>query len=1042
LATDGLPALRGFQPPGQDGIVDLSGQGLTVLPPWVSERTGLQEVNLTRNRLTALPPEIGQLTSLRRLWLDSNQLTALPPQIGQLTNLRELGLGRNRLTALPPDIGQLASLEELSASGNQLTALPPQIGQLTGLRELWLDGNQLTELPPEIPGITGLEVLGLDGNQLTVLPPQIGQLTNLRVLSLDGNQLTVLPPQIGQLTNLRVLSLDGNQLTVLPPQIGQLTNLQVLSLDGNQLTVLPPQIGQLGNLKVLGLEENRLTTLPHQLADLVIGDLQLGHAGNPLREPFPELIEQSKEAFATYLRSLDGALPQYEAKVLLVGEGNVGKTSLVAALLNAPFVDGRSTTHGIEIQLLTMRHPDLDVDMIIRAWDFGGQDVYRITHQFFFSRRALYLVVWNPREGHEQNEVDRWLRRIRLRVSQDARALIVATHCDERRPELDYLQLRKSNPELLADRYEVDNKSGHGISELRTGIAAEAARLPQMGQLISSRWIAARDEILACSRTEPLMHRERFTEICQRHRVDDGEIITLSDLMHELGQIVYYASDEGLRDYVILNPEWLAKAISYVLEDNSTRQAGGILDHARLAVIWQDQPGGPAYPARYHPYFLRLMEKFDISYRLEDGNHSLIAQLVPYERPDLPWDARGPLPGGFRSLTLVYQFTEQAPGLIAWLTVRQQHASTGKHWRSGVFLRHPMSAYSSEALIELQTPDLLTLDVRAPSPDHFFHVLDDSIEELIRRRWPNLVYSRFVPCPKPATDGLRCAGRFPLEYLQGARQDGTTHAPCQVCRTQWDISELLTGFARPELPLQHQLQTMRNQLAAVQGQLAHVADVTKRTEIGVSHLQSMATEAADSMRRLLKAADSEITDCPRLFTLTPESPPFSRRLRFYQRYYQLILWCEHPGHWHPWPTASYSLEQPRDWLISVAPYVTLVLAGLRTVAPIAAAAAEVAMPARQFEHAKPQLELMESLIEALPGQLIKDQPQFVNADGLTQAEGEAARALRAVLFEHDRVRAFGGLRRVWSPSGDFLWVCTDHYPEYDPGLPRFPGSPS
>ena len=56
--------------------------------------------------------------------------------------------------------------------------------------------------------------------------------------------------------------------------------------------------------------------------------------------------------------------------------------------------------------------------MTVRAWDFGGQEVYRITHQFFFSQRALYLVVWKPREGQEQNEVEGWLRRIRLRVGQ------------------------------------------------------------------------------------------------------------------------------------------------------------------------------------------------------------------------------------------------------------------------------------------------------------------------------------------------------------------------------------------------------------------------------------------------------------------------------------------------------------------------------------------------------------------------------------------------------------------------------------------------
>jgi hypothetical protein len=57
---------------------------------------------------------------------------------------------------------------------------------------------------------------------------------------------------------------------------------------------------------------------------------------------------------------------------------------------------------------------------------------------------------------------------------------------------------------------------------------------------------------------------------------------------------------------------------------------------------------------------------------------------------------------------------------------------------------------------------------------------------------------------------------------------------------------------------------------------------------------------------------------------------------------------------------------------------------------------------------------------------------------LTIAEGEALRSLRVLVFEHDHARSFGGLRRVHAPSGDFLWVCTTHYPEYDPGLPSIP----
>ena len=111
--------------------------------------------------------------------------------------------------------------------------------------------------------------------------------------------------------------------------------------------------------------------------------------------------------------------------------------------------------------------------------------------------------------------------------------------------------------------------------------------------------------------------------------------------MHDLGQVIYYADDEGLRDTVILNPEWLTKAISYVLEDVPTRTSGGFLDHERVREIWSDRDDG--FPARYHRYFLRLMEKFDISYRTgESETRSLVAQLVPFKRPAVPWSGLPP----------------------------------------------------------------------------------------------------------------------------------------------------------------------------------------------------------------------------------------------------------------------------------------------------------------------------------------------------------------------------------------------------------------
>ena len=290
-----------------------------------------------------------------------------------------------------------------------------------------------------------------------------------------------------------------------------------------------------------------------------------------------------------------------------------------------------------------------------------------------------------------------------------------------------------------------------------------------MGQRISARWGPAANDVLARAAAEPQIWFEKFEEICALHGVTGHEAVTLAELMHDLGHIIYYGDDDGLRDVVVLNPEWLTQAISCVLDDKATTRAGGVLYHANLKAIWQND--GKEYPARYHPYFLRLMEKFDISYRLEDEHASLVAQLVPYERPaDLPWQHGAPAAEGTRVLSMECRLSEPAPGLIPWLTVRHHHASTGLHWRRGIFLRHPIAAYKSEALLELRGDGELAFEVRAPSPDLFFHELRGSIEELIIRRWPGLHYELLIPCPNTMADGSRCIGRFALADLLALRE--------------------------------------------------------------------------------------------------------------------------------------------------------------------------------------------------------------------------------------------------------------------------------
>jgi Tetratricopeptide repeat len=210
-----------------------------------------------------------------------------------------------------------------------------------------------------------------------------------------------------------------------------------------------------------------------------------------------------------------------------------------------------------------------------------------------------------------------------------------------------------------------------------------------------------------------------------------------------------------------------------------------------------------------------------------------------------------------------------------------------------------------------------------------------------------------------------------------------------------------------------------------------VTEFLARNRSTYNSVQDQAAEIADTVRRIERVVGTEVTDCPRLFTLASARPAGGRRALIRRNHYRLTLWCEHPGYEHPWGAAVYDLDPPKEWFTRIAPYATLVFRTLRLIVPLSRATAASLAAAEQTD-AQAHLEMMEDLVADLPAMTdARAEDSRGETVSLTSAEGEALRALRAIVFEHDPQRVFGGLLRVQAPSGDLLWVCENHYPDYD-----------
>lgn len=546
-----------------------------------------------------------------------------------------------------------------------------------------------------------------------------------------------------------------------------------------------------------------------------------------------------------------------------------------------------------------------------------------------------------------------------------------------------------------------------------------------MGMKFNHHWREARDELIALGQKQPLISITRFKQICEFHSLDATATRVLAILMHDLGIIVYYGQDERLKEDVVLQPEWLTKAIGFVLEDPITQEMAGILPDERLREVWFDHSFDhePRYHPQLYPFFLRLMEKYDVSYRIEvkapDGSlvtrpASLVAQHVPQARPDLPWLPNEAPEEAHRRLTMICEMDESPPGLVPWMIVRTHEYSYERqsknvarrlHWQKGMFLRNTTHG---TALLELRDRDFF-IHVEAVWPEYFMKVLETTLQQLILDNWPGLKdrYTFRVPC-QDHHKGAPCTGSFSIDVLRDDLNEGEKRIRCERCRRRQDIVQLLYGW---------QDQNERDQLQRIESKL----------EKGFSHLSTHLAElesrVANTYWSLMHAIASEAKYGPRLVTIRAADNSFWRS--GLKRRVELQLWCEAEGCQHPVfepGKGVYEAEVNRNWLNNVAPYLNFAYR-------ISGPAAFLATPAKgsifgeefiETQDISNQLELADRTLQTLPaGGTPPLESPTAGKNAISHVERSGLLTLHRFLKEQDPTHANLGLHRVSTYTGDY-----------------------
>lgn len=504
-------------------------------------------------------------------------------------------------------------------------------------------------------------------------------------IHIHEGDLLKLPSEIKRLKNLEHLCLHSNSLNDLPAELVELKKLKTIKLNGNDFEKIPEVLFKMPWLEHINISDNRIQEIDNRIIKLKhLKSLKLD--GNDFGAP-KEIFTQSPPEIIDFLLNLKKGenTSLNEAKVLLLGEANIGKTALVNKLTEDKYIEGTGITRGIKITKWVTQ------DFQLNIWDFGGQEIMRAMHQFFMTERSLYLLLWNSREDDINGKIEDWLELIKT-YGGSSPVILVLSKCDDGNFDPDEHRLLDDYSKNLKYIVRTSSKENIGIEELKQNIFEQVRNLNISKDKIPNSWINTKKQIESLE--EDYINLNEYYDICKENNVVKiNEQISLLRLLKDLGVAFNYGDRDNPHTTNILKPEWVTKGIYDIINANQLFQKEGRVSRNEIKEILKESGN---YVEK-EDVIIGLMTQFELCFNLSE-EELLIPDLLPEKQPYIGDEFDDALELQYR-----YRYMSRSimPHFIARVNHLTKHFSGDKswYWRSGIIIEKD----KNKALIKLNS---------------------------------------------------------------------------------------------------------------------------------------------------------------------------------------------------------------------------------------------------------------------------------------------------------------------------------------------------
>jgi internalin A len=445
---------------------------------------------------------------------------------------------------------------------------------------------------------------------------------NLKYLNLEHTALDALD-FLKENEALESLNLSGHKID--PQQIANKPNLNYLNLSDCKLTDIS-FLTRLKKLEKLLIEHNLIRKIPHYIFkhfnyDFTIASYDYFRGigllihDNPLEFPPNSVLAIGPTALKDYFESVDnfGEAPLSEGRIIFVGDGSSGKSSIIEKTLYGTFDKGRPQTNGIKIEHFSLLHDEDQRELNFHVWDFGGQEIQHAVHKFFFTEGCLYVLVLDNRK---EEEPEYWLQQIES-IGGSSPVMVVFNKQDQNNAEIADRKLLKEKYPNIVGFYNTSCATGLGMDEFKNTMYSQAKKLRTVNEVFPKNWLAIKKSIEEkTSGSQHYLTYEVYREICNENQLvlEDAQKLLLK-YFNTIGAITWFGEDANLQLLQVMNPAWITQGVYKILTSQKTSRLYGQIEVADFKEMLQPLSVHDfTYDEKHYPYLLGMMMKFELCY--------------------------------------------------------------------------------------------------------------------------------------------------------------------------------------------------------------------------------------------------------------------------------------------------------------------------------------------------------------------------------------------------------------------------------------------